>query len=94
MLTLVETEISAISLTWQLPLLEDRNGVILGYVVRITSVSGRTETREITTTNTSITITTLIPYTVYECVVAAYTRVGTGPSSNIVLARTEPTSEA
>ena len=92
MLTVAETDVTNISLTWQPPLLEDRNGIIQGYIVRVLSISGAPDTREITTTYMNITITSLTPYTVYECVVSAYTAVGTGPSSNILLARTQPTS--
>ena len=92
MLTVAETEVANISLTWQPPLLEDRNGIIQGYIVRVSSISGAPDTREITTAYMNITITSLTPYTVYEFVVSAYTAVGTGPSSNILLARTQPTS--
>ena len=92
MLEVVGTEVTNISLAWQQPLPEDRNGDILGFIVRISSVSARRETREINTVYTNITISSLTPYTLYECVVAAYTTVGTGPSSSIILARTEPTS--
>ena len=94
MLAVVNTEVSTISLAWQLPLPQDRNGVILGYTVQVTSVLSRADTTMITTPYTNFTITFLAPYTVYECIVAAYTRIGTGPSSNIVLARTEPTSKS
>ena len=94
MLTIVNTEVSTISLAWQLPLPQDRNGIILGFSVQVTSISNRADTTMITTPYTNITVTSLAPYTVYECIVAAYTRIGTGPSSNIVLARTEPTSKS
>lgn len=91
MLTVVETGVINITLSWQNPLQEDRNGVILGFVVKLSSVSTR-ESRELTTVYTSITVVSLTPYTLYECVVAAYTSVGTGPFSSIILARTEPSS--
>ena len=94
MLTVTETEVTNISLTWQLPALEERNGIILGFIVRLSSVSLRTETREIITMYRNITVTALTPYTVYECVVSAYTSIGTGPPGSIVLARTEPTSKS
>ena len=94
MLTITETEVTNISLTWQFPPPDERNGVVLGFIVRLSSVSLRTETREITTVYTNITVTSLTPYTVYECVVSAYTSVGTGPPSSIILARTEPTSKS
>ena len=92
MLTIVETGVTNISLAWQQPLLEDRNGVIRGFIARLSSVPNR-ETIETPTVYTNITITSLTPYTVYECTVAAYTTVGSGPPSSIILARTEPTSK-
>ncbi len=93
MLTVAGTGVTNVSLMWQQPLLTERNGIILGFVVRLSRVSGR-DTRELTTVSTNITIAPLTPYTLYECVVAAYTSVGTGPSSSIVFARTEPTSKS
>ena len=92
MLTVVATGVTNISLSWQQPSQEEINGVILGYSVRISRVSS-TETREITTVYTNLTVTSLTPYTLYECLVSAYTAIGTGPSSAIILARTESTSK-
>ena len=92
MLTVAGTGVTNISLTWQQPLPGDRNGIILGFVVQLLSVSNR-DTRELTTAYTNTTAAPLTPYTLYECVVAAYTSVGTGPSSGIIFARTEPTSK-
>ena len=92
MLTIITTGVTNISLAWrQLPP-EDRNGVIRGFIVRLSSVPSG-ESREITTVYTNITVTSLTPYTVYECVIAAFTAIGSGPPSSIVLARTEPTSK-
>ena len=93
MLMVTGTGVTNISLMWQQPLLTDRNGIILGFVVQLSSVSGR-DTRELTTAYTNITVASLTPYTLYECVVAAYTSVGTGPPSSIIFARTEPTSKS
>ena len=92
MLTVTGAGVTNVSLSWQQPLPEDRNGIILGFVVRLSNVSG-SDTRELTTAYTNITVAPLTPYTLYECVVAAYTSVGTGPSSSIIFARTEPTSK-
>lgn len=82
---------TSISLVWQLPLLEDRNGIITGYAVTISLVSG-TEIRRISTQYTNLTVTLLSPYSTYECIVAAYTSVGEGPPSNILLIQTQETS--
>ena len=92
MLTVVETGVTIISLSWQPPTPEDRNGVILGYIVRLFSISNG-ESRELTTPFTNITVESLVPYTLFECVIAAYTTVGTGPASSVILARTEETSK-
>ena len=89
--TALSTGVTTISLAWQLPLLADRNGIITGYTVTLSSVSS-TETRQITTTYTNLTVTSLSPYTTYECIVAAYTTVGEGPPSNIILVQTQETS--
>lgn len=92
MLMIVKTGVTNISLAWQHPLPEDRNGVIRGFIVRLSSVPNR-GAREISSVHTNITVTFLTPYTIYECTVAAYTTVGSGPPSGIILARTEPTSK-
>ena len=39
---------------------------------------------QLTSRNTSITVTTLRPYTTYQCIIAASTSVGIGPFSTIV----------
>jgi hypothetical protein len=51
-----------------------------------------TETRSLTTTDTSLTVTSLTPYTTYECIIAAFTSIGQGPPSSIILVQTEQTS--
>lgn len=89
--TAVSTGVTTISVAWQLPLPEDRNGIIIGYTVTLSSVSSA-ETRRLTTTDTNLTVTSLSPYTTYECIVAAFTSVGEGPPSSIILVQTEETS--
>ena len=89
--TAVSTGVTTVSLAWQLPRPEHRNGIIIGYTVSLSSVSSA-ETRRVTTTDTNLTVTSLSPYTIYECVVAAYTSIGDGPPSSIILVRTDETS--
>ena len=91
--TAVSTGVTSISLSWQLPLLADRNGVIVGYRVSLSSVSSA-ETRTISTMDTNITVSSLSPYTTYECIVAAYTVVGDGPPSSIIIVQTQETSKS
>ena len=74
-------------LTWEPPLVEDQNGIIIGYVINVTVV----ETGEIfqlfSTTNT-LTVNTLSPYTTYICIIAARTSIGLGPFSTTFTVQT------
>ena len=90
--TAISTGITTISLAWQLPLPEERNGIITGYTVSLSSVSSA-ETRRLTTTATNLTVTSLTPYTTYECIIAAFTSIGEGPPSSIILVQTAETSK-
>lgn len=85
------TEVDSVSLAWEPVIPEERNGLILGYTVILTSLSG-SESREIDTEFTNVLVPLLAPYTVYECTVSAYTSVGTGPPSGILLVQTRETS--
>ena len=77
----------SIMLSWSLPRSTYRNGIITGYTVRVTAAS-RTIFQG-STTATSYTVSSLSPYTRYNCSVAAKTVNGTGPYSRIVLAWTQ-----
>ena len=50
------------------------------------------ETIRLSTVDTNLTVTSLSPYTTYECIISAYTSVGEGPPSAIILVQTEETS--
>ena len=85
-------EIRAVSsrmstLSWDPPNYEDRNGVIIGYVINVTNTR-RNETLQYTSNTTALTLSTLSPYTTYYCIVAARTSVGTGPFSAVITLRT------
>jgi len=75
---------TALTLRWQPPPPEDRNGVITQYVVNITglSVAGQ-EPFVLHTTETSIVVGLLHPSYTYACEVAAVTSVGQGPYRSI-----------
>ena len=78
---------TTIRLRWELPLPEDRNGEIVGYSVRITSL----ETSEMNVQfvlNKELELTGLRPFITYSLVVAAQTAVGIGPYSRIILVQT------
>ena len=67
-------------LSWNPPLQEERNGIITGYVIAI-SRRGTDSQYMITSTNNSISLSMLKPYTTYTATVAAMTSVALGPPS-------------
>lgn len=70
---------SSISMSWEPPALEHRNGEILRYIVNVThATSGETLH---STPNTTIVVHSLHPYYVYHCNVAAENVIGSGPYS-------------
>ena len=74
----------SMSLTWDPPVQELRNGIIQHYVVRITELeTGRVLT--LSTAETRVTVTSLHAYYTYNCTIAAATFVGTGPFSSPVV---------
>lgn len=72
----------SISLEWDLPRLEDRNGIITNYVIRVTNIRTSVES-ESTTSSTSYTVGSLSSCTTYSVVIAARNVNGTGPFSAI-----------
>ena len=71
------------TLSWDPPNYEDRNGVIIGYVINVTNTR-RSDTLQYTSNTTSLTLSMLSPYTTYYCIVAARTSAGTGPFSTVI----------
>ena len=77
----------SVEASWQAPPPEDRNGVIIAYIINVTSL--RTGlTRQMNSTTTSVTATNLAPFTTYICIIAASTAVGLGPFSTTITFRT------
>ena len=68
----------SITLSWQYPPEEDRNGVITGFIVQLTEYTTSNVTA-VETANTTITISGVKPYTLYYAEVAAFTMEGMGP---------------
>ncbi len=69
---------STISLAWEPPTYEHRNGPIIQYAINITNTE--TSAYELySTTSLSVTVSSLHPDYTYECSVAAETSVGRGP---------------
>ena len=77
------------TLSWDPPNFEDRNGIIIGYVINITNVHTN-EASEYTSNTTALTLSSLSPYTTYYCTVAARTSVGTGTFTPILTLQTSP----
>ena len=71
---------TSITLSIEEPLPEHKNGIITSYSVSVTQASnGRT--RQATSTGSTVTVTSLTPYTLYSVNVRASTVNGTGPPS-------------
>ena len=76
-----------LSITWNPPAAEDRNGIILSYIVNITDMETR-EQMQLTSVSQSLNVRGLMPFTTYLCNVAASTAIGTGPFSNVTTVQT------
>ena len=77
----------SIYVIWDPPTPEDRNGIILSYVINVTGVETG-EQIQLTSGSESVNVTALTPYTTYFCIVAASTVVGSGPFSRGISIRT------
>lgn len=70
-----------VSLQWSPPLLEEQNGVIIGYNISIKDSESIFSVYLLSST-TSVIVSILEPYTTYQWRMAAYTSVGLGPYSS------------
>ena len=69
-------------LTWNPPPDDQRNGIIINYVINVTVLE--TEENFILYSNTtSLFVDGLRPFRTFECIIAALTNVGIGPYSAI-----------
>ena len=74
------TSTSAV-LSWYPPLTIEHNGILTEYTIRV--IKGQnSEPTVLTTANTSLTVTSLEPYSQYSFTVSASTSQGQGPFSN------------
>ena len=89
---------TSILVTWNVPVLNDLNGILLNYSINYSGIEIDTVPRVIylsnpNLTNQSITLTNLEEYTTYSINVSAYTKVGRSPDA-IVTQRTNQDGES
>ncbi len=83
---------TSILLFWDPPDPENKNGKIVRYAIDVTR-KNTGKNFQLFTSQTSITIENLVPYTVYACMVAASTVAGVGPFSGIFTVTTNEDSK-
>ena len=75
----VVTGTTSVVFTWQPPLIDDHNGLISYYQLKLVDGSFNLTDITINTTNTSYAIGDLEEYIRYSCQIAAATDIGVGP---------------
>ena len=81
--TVAVLDSNRIECSWLPPLPEEVNGVVTGFVIRITGQDSD-ERIELQTNGTNLQIESLHPFYSYVFTVAAVTEAGTGPFSPVV----------
>ena len=76
-----------IVLTWDLPLMQNRNGIIRDYIINVTALDTE-ENSQYVTSDRNLTLDSLMPFSTYAFIVAARTAVGAGPFSTVITIRT------
>lgn len=74
-------------LSWEPPPSEEQNGVIINYVINVTEAESGS-VFQLFSSNTSLFVSTLQPYTTYNFLIAASTSVGVGPFSRLFTRQT------
>ena len=76
--------------SWQLPPLESRNGIIIGFKL-FYKRKGSTDLGHTVNIRNALThnATRLLKYTEYEFQVLAFTQIGNGPNSSVLATRTK-----
>nr|DBA28117.1 TPA: hypothetical protein GDO54_008523 [Pyxicephalus adspersus] len=87
---------TSVQITWQPPILSERNGVITKYILLYRDINNPYHPAEvpIVPAATTVTLTTLKPDTIYDVKIRAYTSKGPGPYSPSVQFRTLPVDQA
>ena len=88
---------TSIFVSWEVPILNDLNGILVNYSINYSGIEIDTVPRVIylsnpNLTNQSITLIDLEEYTTYSINVSAYTKVGKGPDA-ILTQRTNQDGE-
>ena len=73
--------------TWDPPLPEEQNGDIINYIINLTEADSGASF-QLFSTNTSLSVNTLLPFTSYNLLIAASTSVGSGPFSTLLTLQT------
>ncbi|XP_040213985.1 receptor-type tyrosine-protein phosphatase delta isoform X31 [Rana temporaria] len=86
---------TSVQITWQPPILAERNGVITKYILLYRDINNPYHPAEvpIVPADTTVTLTTLKPDTIYDVKIRAYTSKGPGPYSPSVQFRTLPVDQ-
>jgi hypothetical protein len=85
---------NSVSFSWAPPREEDRNGMIISYTINITETgSGATIQRTVSAPLTTITVSSLSPFTAYFCSIAASTVAGIGPFGTFLMVNTPEDSK-
>lgn len=93
---MIASNSTSVTASWQLPPEIGRNGVIRGLKVMYRKISSAALLRILTINNGTIEtedVTGLDKYTQYEFQVLAFTLVGDGPRSSVVVERTKEDGE-
>ncbi len=74
---------TALNISWIAPLIQDQNGVLLGY--NVTYNSSQDDLQETFVGGTSVDLFGLEEFTKYTITIGAFTVNGTGPTTSIVV---------
>ncbi|XP_068091291.1 receptor-type tyrosine-protein phosphatase delta isoform X22 [Hyperolius riggenbachi] len=87
---------TSVQINWQPPILAERNGVITKYILFYKDINNPHHQTEvpIVPADTTVTLTTLKPDSIYDVKIRAYTSKGAGPFSPSVQFRTQPVDQA
>ena len=76
-----------IMLMWNPPLEQNRNGIIIDYIINVTELDTGQITQMITS-GRDLTLDSLTPFSTYAFIIAARTSVGAGPFSTEITVQT------